>query len=151
VIRRSPAPRASGILAVALVPACLIATSGLAACAVSEPLVRHDVVGPAHPLRGPRQEEPQEGELVVFSGTRSSVVEQSEYPIHTDYTLMDDSGRELRRVPNSTGLFGGNPVVVPLPTGSYKVRAQNADGRWVIVPVVIESGQRTVVDLDHQM
>ena len=151
MIRRVPARRTRGIVAVARVPACLIALSGLAACAASEPLVLHDVIGPAHPLRGAQQQQPRDGELVVFSGTRSSVVEQSEYPIHTDYTLMDDSGRALRRVANSTGLFGGNPVVVPLAIGSYKVRAQNADGRWVIVPVVIESGQRTVVDLNHQM
>lgn len=147
MIRRASVRRLSRMLSARLAGTCVIAL-GLAACATSRPVVSGNVVGPARPRVEVSAQQSRKGELVVYSGTRASVVEQSEYPIHTDYVLMDSGGKVLRRVENTTGSFGAHPVVLLLATGAYRVKAQDQDGHYVIVPVVIEAGQRTVVNLD---
>ena len=91
-----------------------------------------------------------EGNLIVYSATYASTVEQSEYPVHTNYTIATPDDKVIERVANNTGSFFSKPATVALPSGQYHVRAQGADGRFVIVPVVIESGKTTVVNLDGE-
>lgn len=87
------------------------------------------------------------GELVVYSATFAPTVEQSEYPVHTDYTVATTNGTVMERIANQTGPFGASPVKVTLPEGRYQVRAQYEGGQFVVVPVVIEADKTTTIDL----
>ncbi len=117
----------------------------LLGCAAHSATVVRDPVGPAvapvAPVGAP-------GELKVFSADRVSVNSQSEYPVHTPYTILTIHGEPLRHVQNLAGLFGQDPEGVSLPQGSYRVRALSADSGEVIITVVIRPGKTTVVDLD---
>jgi hypothetical protein len=124
----------------------LVACTSLAACTAGPPLVLHESVGPEPPLAGRGT-----GKIVVYSATYAPVVEQSEYPIHTDYTIATLDGRLIERVSNATGSFSSYPAKVSLPAGEYHVRAQYDRGGFVIVPVVIAANKTTVVDLDGEV
>lgn len=89
-----------------------------------------------------------DGKLVVYSATYPATVEQSEYPVHTHYTIATVAGKVIERVSNATGSFFSQPATVALPAGEYHVRAQSDGGRFVVVPVLIEPGKTTVVNLD---
>jgi len=126
-------------------PASLLGTLlalALGGCAALPPVLLSGAVGPA-PLRARPG-----GDLVVYSATRTSMSEQSEYPVHTDYVLYDAHGTRLRSIANSAGAFGADPVRLALPAGAYEVRALEQNAGYVIVPVQIERGAMTVVDLD---
>jgi hypothetical protein len=88
-----------------------------------------------------------DGKLIVYSATYASTVEQSEYPVHTNYTIATPADKVIEHVANNTGSFFSKPATVALPPGQYHVRAQDARGRFVIVAVVVEPGKTTVVDL----
>jgi hypothetical protein len=90
------------------------------------------------------------GGLIVYSATYSQTLEQSEYPAHTNYTVSTVGDEVIERVANNTGSFGASPAAVQLPCGHYHVRAQYGRGRYVIVPVAIQAGKTTVVDLDGE-
>lgn len=123
----------------------LTALTSLAACTAGPPLVLHEPVGPEPPLTGHGF-----GNLVVYSATYASVVEQSEYPVHTNYTITTPDDHLIERVSNATGPFFSYPAKVSLPAGEYHVRAQYDRGGFVVVPVVITANQTTVVDLDGE-
>lgn len=123
----------------------LAALVSLAACTAGPPLVLHEPVGPEPPLAGHGT-----GKLVVYSATYAPVVEQSEYPVHTDYTIATLDDQLIERVSNATGSFSSYPAKVSLPAGEYHVRAQYDRGGFVIVPVVITADKTTVVDLDGE-
>jgi hypothetical protein len=88
------------------------------------------------------------GDLIVYSATYSPTLEQSEYPAHTNYTIATVDDQVIEHVKNATGTFNSRPARVSLPAGEYHVRAQYDRGGFVIVPIVIEPGKTTVVDLD---
>lgn len=123
----------------------LAALDGLAACATNTPLVIQEVVGPERPLPS---EAAMDGTLVVNTPTYAATFAQSEYPVHTEYTLLSRDQKVIQRVANRTGSFESNPVKVPLSPGEYRVQASLRRSGLVIVPVVIAAGQVTVVDLD---
>jgi hypothetical protein len=56
----------------------------------------------------------------------------------------------IERVANQAGSFNANPATVRLSPGEYHVKALVARGGFVIVPVVIEAGKKTVVYLDGE-
>jgi hypothetical protein len=89
-----------------------------------------------------------EGRLVVYSCVHTATAEQSEYPVHTAYTLLDEHGTPLRRIENRSGPFGASPQPVTLRAGRYRVRARTLDGERVVLPVVIEAGATTEIALD---
>jgi hypothetical protein len=124
---------------------CLTAIFALAGCAARAPLVISTSVGPEPPYQSPRT-----GELVVYSATYTPTVEQSEYPMHTDYTIATKDGKVIERVVNGIGPFRAYPAKVTLSSGEYHVRAQYDRGGFVIVPVVIEAGKTTIVDLNGE-
>lgn len=66
---------------------------------------------------------------------------------HTDYTIYSADGRVYRHVRNADGVNDPTPALVDLPPGTYTIRAQAMDGGLVRVPVVIEPGQVTTVQL----
>jgi hypothetical protein len=123
----------------------LIALASLSAC-VTPPIVLEHEVGP----QPARANGATDGHLVVYSATYAPTVEQSEYPVHTNYTIATLDDRPIRQVRNATGSFESNPAKVSLPAGEYHVRAQYTGGRFIVVPVVIERNRTTVVDLDSE-
>jgi hypothetical protein len=122
----------------------LIVFSGCAGCVAPATLLARDCVSSGCADRG------SSGELLVYSATYPQTLEQSEYPAHTDYTIATADDHVIERVSNATGTFASRPARVTLPAGEYHVRAQFKGGRFVTVPVVIEPGKTTVVDLDGQ-
>jgi hypothetical protein len=122
----------------------LLGALALAACA--SPPVAH-VGAPLAPKTSSLQR--KSGNLVVYSATFASTVEQSEYPAHTDYTVATVNDTLVEHVTNRAGSFESYPAKVRLPAGAYHVRAQYDGGRFVVVPVVIKADKTTVVDLDE--
>lgn len=120
----------------------------LAGCASQTPLA---MPGPvlAGPAASPRASAAT-GNLLVYSATYAATLEQSEYPVHTNYTIATTDGHVVRRVTNLAGPFFSYPAKVTLPVGDYHVRAQFEDGGFVIVPVSIAPGEVTIVDLDRE-
>ena len=114
----------------------------LAGCTGSAPLA---VVSP-RAMSAPRTA--GVGELVVYSATFAPTLEEGEYPAHTDYTVATADDRVIEHVTNRTGSFDKRPATVSLASGEYHVRAQYGRGGFVVVPVEIEAGKTTTIDLD---
>jgi hypothetical protein len=121
--------------------ASVLGLTALVGCAARPPFVVHDTVGPR------RQGRHADGELVVYSATYVTAANQSLYPAHSDYTVCDQQGRPYE-VRNRSGLFGSDPAQVHLLPGRYEVKALRTGAGYVVVPVVIEAGEKTVLDLD---
>jgi hypothetical protein len=124
---------------------CLLALVALMGCAARGPVILREPVGPERADGTPP--EPQ-GTLIVYSATRVSSSEQSEYPVHTGYTIYTQNYQVLKQVENLAGTFNQYPEKVTLPPGRYCVKALAVRAGEVFVPVVIEMGKATVVDLD---
>ncbi len=89
------------------------------------------------------------GSLVVYSATYAATSEQSEYPVHTDYSIFDARDRLLQHVRNTTGSFNAHPARITLPSGEYYVRAQYGRGGFAVFCVSIDPGKTTTVDLEN--
>lgn len=98
----------------------------------------------------PHAAAPSSGDLLVYSATYAPTLEQSEYPAHTNYTIATPDDKIIEHVTNATGTFNSRPARVSLPAGQYHVRAQYNGGRFVTIPVTIEPGKTTVIDLDGE-
>jgi hypothetical protein len=129
---------------------------GLIGCA-SAPIALSEAVGPPPAVvhegsrtGGPAAEGRATGEglLLVSTPVRTATAEQSEYPVHTSYSLLDAKGSLVQRVENHTGPFGAEPQAVSLAAGEYRVQARSLEGARVVLPVVIKPEATTVVDLD---
>ena len=133
---------------------CLFLGTGLisvlAGC-ISTPPVAVAPVGP-NPF-GSRSLS-SKGALQVFSCLTAQSDDQnqgSKDPIwyqHTDYCVYDLRHKLLKHVFNTVGHYEEAPRVLPLPAGTYFVKAQASDYFWVDVPVTIEPGRTTRVHLD---
>jgi hypothetical protein len=108
--------------------------TALNACSSRPPIVAQDPAG--------------NGKLIVYSVTYAGTVEQSEYPVHTNYTIDTTDDKVIEHVDNRAGSFYSKPATVALSSGKYHIRAQYDRGGFVVVPVVIEAGKTTVVDLE---
>jgi hypothetical protein len=91
-----------------------------------------------------------DGSLVVYSTTYPQTAEQSEYPAHTNYTILTADGHVRQHVANNTGPFGALPSTVELPCGNYEVRAQYGSGRFVAIPVAVRAGKSSIVALTDE-
>jgi hypothetical protein len=121
---------------------CVISMCG---CVSPTPVVLQNPVGSWKPHLAADE---GSGRLIVYSATRVTTSDQSEYPVHTPYTIYGPGEKLVRRVNNTSGLFSQSPATVSLPAGEYRVKALATDAGFVIVPVIIEAHQTTVVDLD---
>lgn len=124
---------------------CRLALVALTGCAARTPVILHEPVGPEQADAKPPE---QQGTLIVYSATRVSSSEQSEYPVHTGYTVYTQNNQLFKDVDNLAGTFAQDPEKVTLPPGRYQVKALAVRSGEVIVPVVILMGETTVVDLD---
>jgi len=129
------------------VVACLYlwGLASMGGCAASNPIVLHTPVGPQGSYASPPA---TQGMLVVYSASHAGTYGQSEYPVHTDYTISRRDGGIVQRVENRAGSFYQYPATVSLRPGEYQVKALAERGGWVVVPIIIEAGKTTVVNLD---
>lgn len=68
---------------------------------------------------------------------------------HTDYTVYSQDGKVLKEVRNAWGPKDPEPAVVPLAPGTYKIKAKARGFGLVTIPVVIEPGKLTTVNLQR--
>lgn len=90
-----------------------------------------------------------EGFLKVFSATKTRHAgNESKYHPHTDYAIFKTNGSTFRWVENSLDPSDEAAALVYLPSGFYKIQAQDDNYGRVIVPVLIEPWRTTKVYLD---
>lgn len=89
----------------------------------------------------------KEGAVVVYSAW-SNFVEQGSTGHHCRYTIASDDGKMSKEVINHTDRFDEGPIRLPLPAGTYHVRARSAHFGRLDVPVIIKERQTTFVYLD---
>ena len=94
------------------------------------------------------------GFLQVFSATEEKNDVGFEFPYYqrTDYYIDDSNGKPIECVrDNNRGHFDDTPDMIPLPPGTYKVKALMAQGfgRWIVLPVKIEPGRTTEIHLNR--
>jgi len=74
------------------------------------------------------------------------------YPAHTSYDLYAQDGHLLGHVRNAKGIYDGDPTLVKLSPGVYKVEANAKDfndvNLTVMIPAVIKPGLTTTIHLD---
>lgn len=70
-------------------------------------------------------------------------------PAHTDYTIYRQNGSIVRRVRNARVGGDPQPTLVSLPAGRYNVVAYARGFGLIAIPVVVERGKRTVVNLQR--
>jgi hypothetical protein len=78
----------------------------------------------------------------------SNFVDQGSIGHHSRYTVTSEDKALSKVVINHVDRFDEGPIYLPLPSGSYQVRARSAHFGRVNVPVVINDGQTTFVYLD---
>jgi hypothetical protein len=97
-----------------------------------------------------------QGELQVYSSLAEQSDDQNQggnNPVwfqHTDYRIYDSRANLVRRVDNTIGHYDTAPRLVPLPPGTYLVKARAENYLPVVVPVTVVPGRTTRVYLDDQ-
>jgi hypothetical protein len=70
-------------------------------------------------------------------------------PAHTDYAVYSQNGHIFKQVRNASGPDDPQPAALFLPPGRYEVQAYARDVGLINIPVVIEPGRRTRVNLQR--
>lgn len=113
-------------------------------CASAPSTFVAETVGPARVVSNQQQES---GFLTVYSATVWMTDGDSPTSLrHTDYEIDMPDGRFFDSVSNSSE----EPTRATLPTGAYTVVAQSDTSGTVSVPILIESGQTTVLHLERE-
>ncbi len=122
---------------------CLV--SLLTGCLGSERFVVTEPIGPRVPttikISG-------RGYLLVYSAWDGFDALDSDHEKHSAYAVYSEQGTLVSRVRNRTGSFEGDPTVVSLPVGTYKVEARATNFGLVSLRVVLRENETTVVYLD---
>ena len=122
-----------------------IAVSFLAGC--STPPMALNQIGPA-PVGKSRSRSMGEGRLVVNTATTTyEIGDRTYHHPHTGYSIYTKAGKFCQYVPNHIGDTDESAARVGIPAGKYTVDAESDFGP-VIVPVLIEDGKTTEVNLD---
>ena len=112
-----------------------------ASCASAPPTIVHETIGPAFVAASPDRN----GFLTVYSAT--TWVTNDDGPSlldHTDYDVYAADGTLFEQVAN----HDEEPARVTLPKGTYTVVAASDNSGMVSIPVAIETGRTTVVNLE---
>lgn len=120
----------------------------LAGCAPIQPVVINEPIGPMQQIVDDSR---PLGSLTVYSDVHPAPSDQPFDTPHSDYLLYTAEDRLLQTVNNRKSLFSSDPVSLELPVGRYKVTARAANVGLVSVPVVIQQGLTTVVDLNQEV
>jgi len=127
-----------------LVFVSLLALDG---CATHRTITLAEAVGPLHPSM---HHDKEVGSLIVYSDTEFYQPPNENRASHSPYRIETKDGQFLMGVRNKKGTFFEEPETVALPVGEYIVRARAANAGMVKVPIVIEAGQTTIVDLNGE-
>lgn len=122
----------------------LVAAALVAGCA-PRPLLVRNTIGPQ--LVGVNRQ--ADGNLIVYTATQVSGYTGSEFPVYSPYRLYSEASVAPRKIQNRAGSFDADPQVVSLPPGEYRVEGLAEGAGEIAVPVRIEAGRTTVVDLAH--
>ena len=114
----------------------------MAGCASPSTVVRTTIGPQLAPAEAPPQ-----GYLIVYTATQVSGYTVSESPVYSSYSLSRSDGTASRTIENRAGPFSENPQLLPLPSGEYRVKGLAEGGGEVTVPVRIEAGRTTKIDL----
>lgn len=117
------------------------------ACITKPPSLTLDTVGPMHQMRNFVR---GQGSLTVYTRLITNANDPS-HPRHSAYRIYREDGLLLESITNETGSFYGEPENVNLPPGHYTVVAQALGYDTITVPVLIDEGKATVVDLDRDI
>jgi hypothetical protein len=112
-----------------------------ASCAFAPPTIVHETIGPAFVAPSPDRI----GFLTVYSAT--TWVTNDDGPSlldQTDYDVYAADGTLFKQVAN----HDEEPARVTLPKGTYKIVAASDNSGMVSIPVAIETGRTTVVNLE---
>lgn len=116
----------------------------LPGCSLHQPQA---VVPPVGPAPASPTSHDSDGYLVVYSAW-SNFVDQGSTAHHSRYTITADNRAMPRQIVNHADRFDEGPIHLPLPPGSYHVKARSAHFGRVTVPVIIRPRQTTFVYLD---
>jgi hypothetical protein len=72
------------------------------------------------------------------------------YYAHSSYAIYTTGAKLFRNVENHISSNDEIPEVVTLPVGSYVIEARSESDGYVRVRVVIQTGRRTIIDLDSR-
>jgi hypothetical protein len=123
---------------------CATAAPCLAGCTTTSL-----TVAPVGPGADSRSVAGADGFLKVFTATHKVDVDfEAYFNPHASYRVEDVSGRTVKFVQNHSSDQDEAPDMVGLPAGRYNVVAESTWYGMVTVPVVIEQGKTTVVQLD---
>jgi hypothetical protein len=122
------------------------------ACMTQQPVVFSHAVGP-NPMG--QTESTSMGFLTVYTemytySARNTypLTDMTYYSVHTDYRIYDTGGHLLENINNAAAYHEPTPNTVALPPGRYLISGYTDGDRLVKVPVVIESGPTTIVNLE---
>jgi hypothetical protein len=121
----------------------------LTGCATARNEIVLDCVGPQPAAAASANS--TSGTLLVFSAYRIGAdfdSRDARRPEYSDYRILSADGRLFQTVHNNSGTILQDAVPVTLPPGQYRVRARANGYGYVIVPVVVEAGRKTVLHLD---
>lgn len=121
----------------------------LSGCATDQKITQLPMVTPDSG-RVPGEKAP--GYLIVYTATENPINTDTGmmyYP-HTGYSIYDTGGHRVRSVANHITTDDENPSRVPLPPGTYVVRADSEMDGTVNVPVQIRGLRTTVVNLEKR-
>jgi hypothetical protein len=104
--------------------------------------------GPIRPGHLDYRTELSQGSLVVYSATDEFDDGGVPYHAHSSYAIYTLDGKLFRSVENHISRSDEIPEVVALPVGSYTVDARSEKNGYVRVPIVINAGRPTVLDLN---
>jgi opacity protein-like surface antigen len=124
---------------------CATTAPCFAGCSTANSLT----LAPVGPGAGSRAVATNDGYLKVFTAThRVDVDFEAYFNPHASYRVEDASGRTVKFVQNHASDQDEAPDVVGLAPGRYNVIGESTWYGTVAVPVVIEQGKTTVVQLD---
>ena len=124
--------------------ACCLAGSAVAQAADRDPLFP----GTVRPGRLDYRAELRQGYLKVYSAIDEFKDGDGWYFPHSSYEIYTIGGKLLKNVGNHISRSDEIPEIVALPIGFYTVVARAEKAGYIRVPVVINEGQQTILDLD---
>jgi hypothetical protein len=89
-----------------------------------------------------------EGSLTVYITADEFNDDSAWYFPRSFYAIYTIDGKLFKKVESQYSSDEEIPDVVALPVGSYTVVARSEKDRYIRLPVVIEAGRRTILDLD---
>jgi hypothetical protein len=90
----------------------------------------------------------RQGYLKVYSAIDEFKDGDGWYFPHSSYEIYTINGKLLKNVGNHTSRSDEIPEIVSLPVGFYTVVARAEKAGYIRVPVVINEGRETILDLD---